>query len=100
MMTPFTRSAAAFAVPFAALAGATMITASPAAASSWGEKVAMCAEAVEDRGVLDLADYRPRFDDGSSRRVVVEFEPRDGGESIFAECRISRGEVTSVDIDA
>ena len=78
----------------AGLAGAA------ANAAGWGEKVEMCAEAAEAEGFVDLDRYAPRFESGASRRITVEFEPVDGGEPIYAECKIARGRVVAIDIDA
>lgn len=81
--------------PFAAIA---LFAGANAHAESWGEKIQMCADAAEDEGLVDLSDYRPEFDGGSSRRVSLVFTPRRAGDVVEIECRIARGRVVSVDV--
>ncbi|MEO1252904.1 MAG: hypothetical protein AAFW81_11245 [Pseudomonadota bacterium] len=74
--------------------------ASPVFAADWGEMIEQCAQAAADEGLIDLAQYEPRFDGGSSRRVSVELAPVFDGDTLFVECRMSRGRVVSVELDA
>ncbi len=83
----------------AAIAAFTFAGAS-AQAESWNEKIEMCAEAAEAEGLIDLSDYQPEFDGGTTRRMSLTFYPiaqGDAGDSVEIECRISRGRVVSVD---
>ncbi len=82
----------------AALAAAAVAAPLPAAAESWGEKIEMCAFAAEEEGVVDLNEYEPQFDGGTSRRVSLVFDHNRGEDVINVECRISRGRVVSIDV--
>lgn len=70
------------------------------AAADWGEKISLCAEAVEAEGLAEVDNYRVRFSSGASRKLTIELIPLDGGEKLTAECRMSRGKVTEVSMKA
>ncbi len=74
-----------------AFAGAT------AHAESWNDKIEMCAEAAEDEGLIDLSEYEPEFDGGTSRRMSLVMTPVRDGDVVEIECKIARGRVVSVD---
>lgn len=86
LFAPITIAAAAF-----AFAGAT------AHAESWSEKIEMCAAAAEDEGLVDLSEYEPEFDGGTSRRMSLVMMPVRDGDVVEIECKIARGRVVSVD---
>lgn len=65
-------------------------------AQSWNEKVQMCAAAAQEEGIIDLETYEPRFKKGSDRRISIALAPKRAGDVVKVECKISRGEVTSV----
>ena len=68
--------------------------------ADWGEKISLCAAAVQEEGLADVENYRVKFAGGASRKVSIELIPNDGGETLEAECRIRRGEVSSVELKA
>jgi hypothetical protein len=74
----------------------------PALASSVNEDVALCAGALDSRGVAAADSFRPKFlkfRGGAVRRISVLMIPNaDGAQSIEAECRIQRGEVVDVTV--
>lgn len=75
---------------------------SPALASSVSEDLALCASALDQRGVAQADSFRPKFlrlRGGAVRRIGVLMIPNaDGAPSIEAECRIQRGEVVDVTV--
>lgn len=84
---------AVFAVGFAAFASA------PALAATLSEQVALCAAAVDDEGLAEIADYRANYVNSrgaASKRLTIELIPYDAGDVLTAECVIRRGEVTAV----
>lgn len=84
----------------AAAAGAAALTAIPANAADWNEKMALCAAAVESGGYADVADYDVKFLSATSRRLKIKLIPASAGEPVVAECTISRGQVSAVEVQA
>ncbi len=77
-----------------------LCAAAPALANDWSEKIQLCAAAVQDEGLAEIENYRVKFAGGASRRVTIELIPNDEGEKLEAECRLRRGEVSSVELKA
>ena len=85
----------------AAIAAAFVL--SPALAGPWDAEKAICADAIAAEAGVDSADYEATLKsarDGGVKRLTVSLAPADGGALILGECRISRGEVKSVEIKA
>ena len=83
-----------------AIVSAISLTILPASAADWGTKIEACATAVQDQGLAATADYDLKFISGSARRLTIEMTPADGGESVVAVCKISRGKVKDVQLQA
>ena len=83
-----------------AAASAAALFVLPANAADWGKKMDMCAAAIEAEGFVDASEYDVKFVSGSSRRLKIELVPDNGGESLIAECKISRGKVSDVAVQA
>lgn len=83
-----------------AVASAFALVALPAGAADWGKKMDMCAAAVEAEGLADVSEYDVKFVSGSSRRLNIELVPEAGGDSLVAECKISRGKISDVTVQA
>ena len=84
-----------------AIASTFALLALPANAADWGEKMQLCADAAaQTQGISSDAEYDVKFLDGSSRRLTIEMVPADGGESVVAECKISRGKIKDVELQA
>ena len=80
--------------------GLAVFAAAPAFAADWSEKISLCAEAVQEQGLAEVENYRVKFAKGASRKLTIELIPNDGGETLEAECRIRRGAVSSVELNA
>lgn len=80
--------------------GLALVATAPAFAADWSEKINLCAAAVQDEGLAEIENYRVKFAGGASRKLTIELIPNDGGETLEAECRIRRGEVSSVELKA
>ena len=80
--------------------GLAVLAAGPAMAADWSEKIQQCAAAVQDEGLAEVENYRVKFAGGASRRVTIELIPLQGGDTLEAECRMRRGEVSSVELKA
>ena len=81
--------------------GAVAITAVPANATNWGQQVDLCAAAVDAEGLANVSDYDVKFGGAAgSKRLEIKLIPNAGGDTLIAECRIRRGEVTSVTLKA
>lgn len=79
------------------VAGSLAVLASaPAGATDWSEKINMCAQAVEAEGLAEVENYRVKFSSGASRKLTIKLIPAEQGETLTAECRLRRGEVSSV----
>ncbi|GAB4527891.1 MAG: hypothetical protein Kow00133_16760 [Amphiplicatus sp.] len=75
----------------------------PALATSVDDQVALCAAALDAEGIAAADAYRARFvksRGGAAKTVRVKMIPLGEGESITAECKIKRGEVTDVSVKA
>lgn len=86
-----------------ALSAAAMGLTAPALATSVDQQVALCAAALDAEGIAAADAYRARFvksRGGAAKTVQVKMIPIGEGESITAECRIRRGEVTDVSVKA
>lgn len=83
-----------------AIASTFALLALPANAANWGEKMELCADAAQTQGIAGDADYDVKFLDGSARRLTIEMKPAAGGDSIVAECTISRGKIKDVELQA
>ena len=83
-----------------AVAGAVALATFPAAAAGWSEKIDQCAAAVEAEGLATVSDYDVEFVSGASRTLRIELTPNAGGDSLVAECKISRGKVSEVSVEA
>ncbi len=81
--------------------GAVAITAAPAGATNWNEQIDLCAAAVDAEGLANMGDYTAKFGGAAgSKRIEIKLVPNAGGDTLVAECRIRRGEVTSVALKA
>lgn len=83
--------------------GVTTLAALPATAATWADHVQLCAEAVSNEGIAPTNEYRAEFIHGSgasAKRVEIELIPHNGGDVLIAECKIKRGEVTEVSVEA
>ena len=82
--------------------GAIAMTAvAPASANNWSEKVDLCAAAVQENELANIADYDVKFGNATtSRRLEIKLIPNAGGKTLIAECRMRRGEVTAVALKA
>ncbi|MHA7872970.1 MAG: hypothetical protein ACX939_11525 [Hyphococcus sp.] len=83
-----------------AVVSAFALSALPANAAGWGDKIQACAEAAQTEGLAAVADYDLKFVSGSSRRVTIEMAPADGGEPVVAQCKIARGKIKEVQLQA
>lgn len=82
------------------LSAAAMLIAAPAAASTWSDKIEQCVAAIDEAGLADTSGYRVKFDRGSARVVSLKLIPHDGGETMIAQCKMSRGKITAVSMEA
>lgn len=82
------------------VAGAALIVAAPAYAVDWNQKMDLCAAAVDAEGLAKVTDHNIKFVSGSSRKLTIKLLPKAGGDSLIAECKIRRGEVTEVGLKA
>ncbi|MEM9014871.1 MAG: hypothetical protein AAGB02_07160 [Pseudomonadota bacterium] len=85
-------------IAVACVAGAAF----PAAASEWGERIDICTAAIENQGLADVDSHRVKFvagGGGSTKRVVLELRPIDGGDKKVATCKIRRSGEISVELD-
>jgi len=84
----------------AAIVALPMFAAGAAHAASTQDQIAMCADALDERGVAARSEYQPRFKSikgGGAKKLVLEMQPiAEGGERIVATCKIKRGKVTEV----
>lgn len=85
---------------FGAVASALALTAVSANAADWGEKMELCAAAAQDEGLAAVADYDVKFVSASSRRLTIELVPAAGGDAVIAECKIARGKIKEVQVQA
>ncbi len=84
-----------------AIASTFALLALPANAADWGEKMQQCADAAaQTQGLASAADYDVKFLNGSARRLTIELVPSAGGEPVVAECKISRGKIKDVQLQA
>lgn len=84
-----------------AVFGAVAITAAPAGATDWSAQVDLCAAAVEAEGLADVNEYDVKFGGAATaKRLDIKLIPNAGGDTLIAQCRIRRGEVTSVKLKA
>ena len=82
------------------IGGVAVAAAAPAFAADWSEKIDLCAAAVQAEGLAEVENYSIKFAGGASRKVTIELVPNNGGDKLEAECRIRRGEVSSVELKA
>lgn len=82
------------------IGGVAAVAAAPVLAADWSEKIDLCAAAVQAEGLAEVENYRVKFAGGASRKVMIELIPDNGGDTLEAECRIRRGEVSSVELKA
>ncbi len=81
--------------------GAVGVFSTSAGATNWSEQVDLCAAAVDAEGLANVSDYRVKFSSATgSRRLEIKLIPNAGGDTLIAECRIRRSEVTSVALKA
>lgn len=81
--------------------GAVAVAAGPAGATNWNEQINLCAAAVDAEGLANVSDYNVKFGGAAgSKRLEIKLIPNAGGDTLIAECRIRRGEVTSVTLKA
>ncbi len=84
-----------------AIASTFALLAMPANAADWGEKMQLCADAAaQTQGIASDAEYDVKFVDGSARRLTIEIVPAAGGDPVVAECKISRGKIKDVELQA
>ena len=76
--------------------GLIVLASAPASAADWSEKISLCAAAVEAEGLAEVENYRVKFSSGASRKLTIKLIPNEDGETLTAECRMRRGEVSSV----
>lgn len=88
----------------AALAVSAVARPAAAYASESGDQVALCAAALDAKGVATADSYRAKFlksKGGAVKTVTVRLIPlADGVEAIEAECQIRHGEVVDVAVKA
>jgi hypothetical protein len=93
--------AGVFGVAFTAAIAAQPST---AFASETGDQVALCAAALDAKGIAAADDYRAKFlktKGGALKTVTVKMVPvSDGAAAIEAECQIRSGEVIDVTVKA
>lgn len=81
--------------------GAVAVTTAPAGATNWSQQVDLCAAAVDAEGLAEVSDYSVKFGGAAgAKRLEIKLVPNAGGDTLIAECRIRRGEVTSVTLKA
>lgn len=76
----------------AVVIGFTAMAAS-AQATDWNKRIDMCVEALQAETSIDLSAYSVEFDGGSDRRFEIVFSPADGGDKLYAECRVARDRI-------
>lgn len=87
------------AATFAAFAA----VAAPAHAEDWNAAIDLCTAAIDAEGKISTDDYRVKFvsaGGGSTKRLALKLIPIGDGETIKAECKVRRGEVTELAVEA
>lgn len=82
------------------IGGVAAFAAAPALSADWSEKMDLCAAAVEKEGLAEVENYSVKFAGGASRKLTIKLIPNGEGEALEAECRMRRGEVSSVELKA
>jgi len=82
------------------VSAAVAVAALPAHATDWNKQLDLCAAAVEAEGLANVSDYQVKFSGGSAKRFVIKLIPSEGGETLVAECTVSRGQVKTVKLKA
>ena len=82
------------------IATALAVSALPANAADWSKKIELCAAAAQTEGLAGEADYDLKFLSGSARRLTIEMVPATGGAPVVAECKIARGKIEDVQLQA
>lgn len=83
-------------------AAAAVTTAAPALAGSWDESLTLCAAAAEKEGLVTAGEYRAKFvrgGGGATKTIALELIPHDG-DAMEAVCKIRRGEVSEIRVEA
>lgn len=84
-------------------AAATLAVPSLAFAASADEQVALCAAALDAKGVASVEQYRAKFvksKGAAVKTVTVKLVPiAEGVEPITAKCQIKRGEVVDASVE-
>ncbi len=87
---------------FAIASGLALALSGAAIAGPWDEAKAICADAIAAEAGLNGAAYSAKLEkarDGATKRVTVRVTP-EGGAAVVGECRIKRGEVVDVTLEA
>ena len=85
-----------FAAAFAVVSTLAFVALPATAFASETDDVALCAAALDEKGVADADDYRAKFlksKGAQVRNVSILLIPHEGGDSIEAVCQIKKGEV-------
>lgn len=81
------------------VAGALALSAVPAGATDWNEKLDLCAQAVDAQGLAVVSNYKVKFvsaGGGATKRLQLRLISQDGSENLTAECKFRRGELSEV----
>lgn len=81
---------------------ASVAIAAPAFAGAWDEEQAACASAIAAEAGVESSAYDVKLAkarDGRTKRLTVELSAS-GQPTIVGECRVRRGEVVDVTLDA
>jgi uncharacterized membrane protein YgcG len=92
-----------FAAAFALAASAAFVALPATAFASESDDVALCAAALDAKGVAAADSYRAKFVKSKGaqvRKVTVLMIPNAGGASIEAICQIKKGEVIDASVKA
>lgn len=87
----------------AATIAAFAAIAAPAHAEDWNAAIDLCTAAIDAEGAVSTEDYRVKFvsaGGGATKRLNLKLIPIADGETIKAECKVRRGEVTGLDLKA
>lgn len=87
---------------FQVVTAIALIAAGPAFAGSWDAESALCADAIAAEAGVDGALYTVKTTKarpGATKRLTVELRA-DGKATLTGQCKIKRGEVIEVELQA
>ncbi|HRX40609.1 MAG: hypothetical protein R3C54_15305 [Parvularculaceae bacterium] len=87
---------------FQLIAAAALLVAGPAFAGSWDAESTLCANAIAAEAGVDGSLYSVKTTKtrpGATKRVTVELRA-DGKDTLTGECKIKRGEVVGLEMEA